>query len=272
MQQYIHLLTNGTIGLPTDLWVPSTSSVKPEDSRQIAVGLAQTFRNKFEVSVEGYYKTMTNLIEYKDGASFFSGGGDWESQIEFGNGWSYGLELFVQKKVGKTAGWIGYTLSWTERQFENLNFGEAFPFRYDRRHDLSIVLTQEISKNIDFSATWVYGTGNSVSLPIQRYAGPVSSLSGFFGGEIDYYESRNGFRMAPYHRMDVGINFHKQKKWWHRTWSVGAYNAYSRKNPFFLYSDTVYIVDENGVSQPKERLVQVSLFPIVPYLSYSFKF
>ena len=272
MQQYIHLLTNGTIGLPTDLWVPSTSQVKPEDSRQVAVGIAQTIRQKFEVSVEAYYKTMTNLIEYKDGASFFSGGGDWESQIESGRGWSYGLELFVQKKVGKTAGWIGYTLSWTERQFDNLNFGEVFPYRYDRRHDLSIVLTQEITKNIDFAATWVYGTGNAVSLPIQRYSGPSSTLSGFFGGEVQHYESRNGYRMAAYHRMDIGINFHKQRKWWDRTWSIGAYNAYSRQNPFFLYFDTTYELDENGVSQPKQSLVQVSLFPVVPYISYSFKF
>lgn len=272
MQQYIHLLTNGTIGLPTDLWVPSTSQVKPEDSRQVAVGIAQTIRQKFEVSVEAYYKTMTNLIEYKDGASFFSGGGDWESQIESGKGWSYGLELFVQKKVGKTAGWIGYTLSWTERQFDNLNFGEAFPYRYDRRHDLSIVLTQEITKNIDFAATWVYGTGNAVSLPIERYASPSSTLNGFFGGEIEYYESRNGYRMASYHRMDVGINFHKQRKWWDRTWSIGAYNAYSRKNPFFLYFDTSYTVDANGTTQPQQQLVQVSLFPVVPYISYSFKF
>lgn len=272
MQQYIHLLTNGTIGLPTDLWVPSTSLVKPEESRQVAVGIAQTIREKFEVSAEAYYKIMENLLEYKDGASFFSGGGDWESQIEFGRGWSYGFELFLQKKVGKTAGWIGYTLSWTERQFENLNFGEAFPYRYDRRHDISVVLTQEITKNIDFAATWVYGTGNAVSLPIERYSAPISNFNGFFGGEIQYYESRNGYRMAAYHRLDVGVNFHKERKFWERTWSIGAYNAYSRQNPFFLYFETTYELDANGVSQPQQQLMQVSLFPIVPYLSYSFKF
>ncbi|GAB5538201.1 MAG: TonB-dependent receptor [Salibacteraceae bacterium] len=272
MQQYIHLLTNGTIGLPTDLWVPSTSTVKPEDSRQVAIGLAQTLFDKYEISVEGYYKTMSNLIEYRDGASFFSGGGDWESQIEFGDGVSYGVELFFQKKVGKTAGWIGYTLSWTNRQFDNLNFGEPFPYRYDRRHDLSFVLTQDVTERIDFALTWVYGTGNAVSLPIVRYAAPESQLGDFFGGEIEYYESRNGFRMAAYHRLDFGLNFHKEKKFWKRTWSIGAYNAYSRKNPFFLYFEDAFELDPSGTPISNRNLVQVSLFPIIPYVSYSFSF
>lgn len=269
MQQYIHLLTNASIGLPTDLWVPSTDIVKPEDSRQVAAGLAYTFKNKYEISLEGYYKTMTNLIEYKEGAGFFTTGTSWEDQITFGDGWSYGAELFLQKKVGKTAGWIGYTLSWTQRQFEDLNFGEAFPYRYDRRHDISIVITQEINKQIDFAATWVYGTGNAVSLPISRYAAPDN---GFFGNEIYNYGSRNSFRMAAYHRLDVGVNLHKERKHWERTWSFGAYNAYSRKNPFFLYFQDNFNLDENGNAVTTKELIQVSLFPIVPYVTYSFKF
>lgn len=272
MQQYIHLLTNGTIGLPTDLWVPSTSKVKPEDSRQVALGVAQTFREKYEISIEGYYKTMSNLIEYKEGAGFFTTGTSWEDQIEFGRGWSYGAEFFLQKKVGKTSGWIGYTLSWTNRQFDNLNFGKPFPYRYDRRHDISIVFLQEINKRIDFAATWVYGTGNAVSLPVEKYLAPVSLLGGFYGGEIEYYENRNGYRMAAYHRLDVGFNFHKEKKYWKRTWSVGVYNAYSRKNPFFLYFREEYKLDKNGNGYLEKQLVSVSLFPIIPYISYSFEF
>lgn len=269
MQQYIHLLTNAGIGLPTDLWVPATDQVKPQYSRQVAAGIAQTLRNKYEISIEGYYKTMDNLIEYKDGASFFSGGADWQDQIETGSGLSYGAELFIQKKTGKTTGWVGYTLSWTIRQFENLNFGKPFPYRYDRRHDLSIVLAHEISEKVDVAATWVYGTGNAVSLPIERYAG-VSDNS-FFLNEIQYYEERNGYRMAAYHRLDLGVNFHKEKKYWKRTWSIGTYNTYSRNNPFFLYFDTVYDdIDPNG--EPRQQLIQVSLFPLIPYIAYSFEF
>jgi outer membrane receptor for ferrienterochelin and colicin len=271
MQQYIHLLTNATIGLPTDLWVPSTERIKPEYSRQIAAGLAYTFKETYEISLEGYYKWMSNLIEYKDGASFFNDAKNWQDQVEVGRGWSYGIEAFVQKKVGKTSGWIGYTLSWTERQFDNLNFGEPFPYRYDRRHDLSIVLTHEINENFDIGAAWVYGTGNAVSLPLESYLGASNGL-GFGGNQpIDYYESRNGYRMRAYHRLDFGANFHKKKKHWDRTISIGAYNAYSRRNPFFLYFQEEYFFDDLG-SYSIRNLTQVSLFPIIPYISYGFKF
>lgn len=273
MQQYIHLLTNAGIGLPTDLWVPATENVKPQYSRQVAVGIAQSFLEKFEISIEGYYKWMNNLIEYKEGASFFTGGTNWEDQVELGRGWSYGAELFLQKKVGKTTGWIGYTLSWTTRQFDNLNFGKPFPYRYDRRHDLSIVLVHEFNERIDVAATWVYGTGNAVSLPLERYAGldigPYSS--GFLSNEVQHFEERNGYRMAAYHRLDVGVNFHKKKKYWDRTWSIGAYNAYSRKNPFFLNFESQFNAPGSPNTESKQ-LVQYSLFPIIPYISYGFKF
>lgn len=272
MQQYIHLLTNGTVGLPTDLWVPSTAAVKPEDSKQVALGLAYTFREKYEISVEGYYKQMQNLIEYKEGAGFFSNGVGWQEQIAFGDGWSYGVEFFVQKKVGAFSGWAGYTLSWTNRQFEALNFGEPFPYRYDRRHDLSLVATYQINERVDVAATWVYGTGNAVSLPLEQYIAPSAGEFDFFPTGIDYYEGRNGYRMAAYHRMDVGINFTKERKRWKRVWSLGAYNAYSRRNPFFLYFEEEYTEDVDGNVQVERSLNQVSLFPIVPYVTYSFKF
>ena len=265
MAQFIHLLTNGTIGLPTDLWVPSTDQVKPQNSRQFAIGLAQTLKQKFEVSLEGYYKTMQNLIEYKEGASFFSVDKNWDEQIEFGQGNSYGAELLVQKKEGKTTGWIGYTLSWTNRQFDNLNFGKTYPFKYDRRHDISFVLVHQLKENIDVGVTWVYGTGNAVTLATQKY--PAASQVSFAGFDyfqtVQYFESRNDFRMPSYHRLDIGINFKKEKKWGERTWSFGAYNTYSRQNPFYLFFDT--IGDQTVVKQ-------VSLFPIIPFFAYSFKF
>ena len=265
MAQFIHLLTNGTIGLPTDLWVPSTDQVKPQNSRQFAIGLAQTVKQKFEVSLEGYYKTMQNLIEYKEGASFFSVDKNWDEQIEFGQGNSYGAELLVQKKEGKTTGWIGYTLSWTNRQFDNLNFGKTYPFKYDRRHDISFVLVHQLKENIDVGVTWVYGTGNAVTLATQKYPSANQFDCGGFNyvQPVQYFESRNDFRMPSYHRLDIGINFKKEKKWGERTWSFGAYNTYSRQNPFYLFFDT--IGDQTVVKQ-------VSLFPIIPFFAYSFKF
>ena len=158
MRQYIHLLSNSTVGLPTDLWLPATERVRPQQSRQFGVGLARQFKDQYEFSVEGYYKTMTNLIEYREGASFLVGFGeseDWQDKVEIGRGWSYGAELFVQKKRGRTTGWIGYTLSWTKRRFDRLNEGRTFPHRYDRRHDLALVLTRQLTPSTNFSLTWV---------------------------------------------------------------------------------------------------------------------
>jgi len=270
MQQYIHLLTNAGIGLPTDLWVPSTENVLPEESQQIAGGLAQTFRDQFEISVEGYYKWMQNLLEYKEGSSFFSTNADWEDQLEFGKGWSYGGEVFLQKKTGKTTGWIGYTLSWTMREFENLNFGKPYPYRYDRRHDFSIVVAHEFSEKFDIAATWVYGTGNAVSLPTERYMRAGTSP---YPQELEHFQERNGYRMRAYHRLDFGVNFHKQKKYWKRTWSFGTYNMYNRANPFFLQYETEYVYNAETQQYVEQRqLTQYSLFPIIPYVSYRFEF
>ena len=202
MQQYIHLLTNAGIGLPTDLWVPATANIGPQSSRQGALGFARTFRDKYEISLEGYYKDMSNVIEYKDGASYLSAAdADWQTKVEIGQGNSYGTELFIQKKIGKINGWVGYTLSWTNRQFDNINEGRWFPYRYDRRHDAKIAVSYLLNDKIDLGLTWVYGTGNAVTLPLDQYDGMVPP-----GGEISkvlYYESRNNFRMRDYHRLDI---------------------------------------------------------------------
>lgn len=278
MTQYIHLLTNSGIGLPTDLWVPSTAMIKPQKSVQYAVGFVYEILDGVELSLEAYYKEMDNLIEYKEGSSFFSMQGGWEDNLEFGEGNAYGLEFLVRKTVGKTSGWIGYTLSWANRRFDNISFGEWFPYRYDRRHDISIVLSQKISDNIVLGVTWVYGTGNAVTLPLEKY-GRLGTNNDYFreiGDPLDediyfnpvhYFETRNNYRMPSYHRLDVGINFNKDLKWGTRTWSVGVYNAYNRKNPFFLEFGTVYV--RNGPNT--SVLKQYSLFPIIPSISYSFK-
>ena len=263
MAQYLHLLTNAGIGLPTDLWVPPTADIKPQKAHQVAAGVARTLKKGYQINIEGYYKKMDHLLEYKDGASFLLNAGDWQNKVESGEGWSYGAEILFEKKTGKTTGWIGYTLSWTERQFENLNNGEKFPYRYDRRHDISVALTHKFNDRIDVGVVWVYGTGNAVTLPTERYR-PAQGFNTNFYREIGFIESRNNYRMPSYHRLDIGVNLHKETKYGSRTWSFGLYNAYSRQNPFFLYFSN----DAFG----NTRLTQLSIFPIIPSFSYNFKF
>ncbi len=273
MQQYLHLLSNSNIGLPTDLWVPTTDSIPPQSSHQIASGLAKTLFDDYLVSVEGYYKTMSNLIEYKEGASFFNTDADWENIVEIGKGWAYGAEVFVQKKSGKFTGWIGYTLSWSYRQFDNLNFGEAYFDRYDRRHDISIVASYKLNEKFDFSATWVYGSGNNVTLPTVKYMlydGGIGSMYDSWSGswvgayEIENYTHKNNFKEAAYHRLDLGMQYHKKHKHFNSVLSVGVYNAYNRKNPYFYY----FGEDANGNS----GLIRVSLFQFIPSIAYSVSF
>ncbi len=261
MTQYIHLLTNEGLGLPTDLWVPSTAFVTPQDSWQAALGFAKTFGTDYEVSIEGYYKKMYQLLSYKEGASYFSFT-DWEEKVEQGRGDSYGAEFFVQKKKGKTTGWIGYTLSWNNRIFENINSGEAYPFKYDRRHDVSVVVSHQFNDRISLSGTWVYGTGNSITLGEAKYISlNPNQVIDDNNNVVTVPSSKNNYRMGAYHRMDIGVDFTKQKKRYQRTFSIGMYNAYSRKNPFYIY-----------YSDYENTFKQVSLFPIIPYFTYSFKF
>lgn len=264
MVQYIHLLTNGGLGLPTDLWVPATDQIGPQDSWQVALGAAQTL-GEFEVSLESYYKEMDGLIDYKDGASFVNTSDDWESKVvSNGAGKSYGLELLIQRKVGRLSGWLGYTWSKTTRQFDELNFGKEFSYKYDRRHDVSLVGVFDINDNITVSGTWVYGTGNAISLPDSQF-GLYSGDMNFYTGAADYYPERNNFRMRAYHRMDIGVTHNKQKRRGVRSWSYGAYNVYNRRNPFFMSTQQT----EDSQSQ---EFVQYSLFPIIPYVTYSFEF
>jgi hypothetical protein len=264
MAQYLHLLTNAGIGLPTDLWVPVTENIKPQLAHQVAAGVSRQLSEVYEMTFETYYKSMDNLIEYQEGASFLGNARDWQSRVETGRGWSYGGELLLERKLGRTSGWIGYTLSWTERQFENLNFGQAFPYKFDRRHDVSIAVTHKFNERVDVGLVWVYGTGNALTLPTERYPGMNTGQYTFHGNEIGYIESRNNYRMPAYHRLDLGVNLRKPTRWGERIWSFGLYNAYSRQNPFYLY----FSYDR----QQNQRLTQISLFPIIPSVTYNFKF
>lgn len=268
MAQYINLLTNESLSLPTDLWVPSTARIKPQTSWQPAIGVAKTLWDEFEFSVEGYYKHMNNVISYKEGISFLGLENDWQDKVTQGDGESYGAELFLQKKRGRLTGWLGYTLSWTNRQFDEINSGKKYPFKYDRRHDLELVMSYELYEDVTVSATWVYGTGNSITLPIYHYDSPVvydAQNGGFYTREIESIGDKNSFRMAAYHRLDLSLEFYKKKKNYERTWVVGVYNTYNRPNPYFIYDG--YSSDGN-----QRAFRQVSLFPIIPSFAYKFKF
>ncbi|TDN40021.1 TonB-dependent receptor [Hymenobacter sp. UV11] len=266
--QYIHLLTNSGIGLPTDLWVPATATVRPQVAHQFSLGAARTLRYRgeaFEFSFETYYKPMQNLVEYREGASFLNTtDGDWQRQITSGRGWAYGGELFLQKKTGRTTGWVGYTLAWSNRQFAELNRGQIFPYKYDRRHDVSVVVIHHFSPTLTLSGTWVYGTGNATTLASGRYE---------VGGGVIFndYGDRNSYRMAAYHRFDLDLSKTKKKRWGEVVNSLSIYNVYSRRNPYYLYFDAA-LVELNGTVVQPASYKQVSLFPIIPSVSKAFKF
>lgn len=281
MNQYVHLLSNTGLGLPTDLWVPTTDRVAPQQSSQVAMGFAKDLATPgLALTLEGYYKKMNNIISYKEGSSFISLDGananelNWEDNVTAGKAWSYGAEFMVQKKTGKLSGWVGYTLSWTKWRFPELNFGKTFYPRYDRRHDISVVGIYELSKRVTLSATWVYGTGNALTLPVSRFTTYrnwyfLDGQSNGFANTTTEYGEKNSFRAEAYHRMDIAIQFHKKKKRHERTWEFGLYNAYNRRNPFF------YNIDRKQGSKPNEFvnvLTRYSLFPILPSFSYNFKF
>jgi hypothetical protein len=265
MTQYIHLLSNLGIGLPTDLWVPSTKIVVPEQSYLLSAGGAYNLKKEFEFSIETYYKKMDGLIEYQEGASYLNIESDWQTKVESGSGTSYGAEFFVQKKQGKWNGWLGYTLSWADRKFPFLNGGKTYPYRYDRRHDVELVLNYKFKPNKEFSFTWVYATGSAVTLPRLKYPQYEQQPHyGFYGNTIKYYGGINNFRMNAYHRLDIGYTTTKKTKWGERSWNIGLYNAYSRPNPFFI--DIGYDKNHN------RKFIQYSLFPIIPSIAYRFKF
>ncbi|WP_139924467.1 TonB-dependent receptor [Hymenobacter sp. DG01] len=266
--QYIHLLTNSGIGLPTDLWVPATAKVKPQKAQQFSVGAARTVRIKdedYEFSLEGYYKPMRQLIEYREGASFLgTTDNNWQEKVTSGDGWAYGGELFLQKKSGRTTGWIGYTLAWSKRRFPDLNQGRIFPYKYDRRHDASLVIIHHFSPTLTLSGTWVYGTGNAVTLGQGRF-----QLGDY--QEYEDYGGRNSYRMRAYHRMDLDLSRTKKKKWGEVVNSISLYNAYSRRNPYYLYFQRGYL-DQYGNVERKATYKQISLFPIIPSFSKAFRF
>ena len=262
-RQYIHLVSNSGTTLPTDVWVPSTLLVKPQLSWQYATGIFKNFKeNMWETSIEVYYKSMQNQIEYKEG--YTPSIKDPEEEFVFGKGWSYGAEFFINKTKGKFTGWIGYTLAWSWRKFPDLNSGNKYPAKFDRRHDLSVVGIYELNPTWKFSAVFVYATGNATSLPEKFYL--------IEGVLTQQYSRINQYRLAAYHRLDLSATYSpipKKERKIKGSWIFSLYNAYSRKNPYFYYYDqtgSAFL----GTLQVQAK--QVSLFPVIPSVTYNFKF
>ncbi|RNI28355.1 TonB-dependent receptor [Rufibacter immobilis] len=267
MYQYVHLISNSGASLPTDIWYPSSPGVRPQRSDQYTLGLTKLYKDKYLFSTEAYYKKMNHQLDLRDGAQIF-GNNELEQEFVFGSGESYGQEFYVEKKDGKTTGWIGYTLSWSNRTFPDINNGKTFPTRFDRRHDLSIVAIQEVSKRVSATATFVYGTGNAFSLPVQRFI--FQDVPGEDYTVIPVYPERNSFRLAAYHRLDLGLVLKLRPKRGSSDLTFSVYNAYNRRNPYFVYFETLQEEDSDLITGFVAK--QVSLFPVIPSVTYNFKF
>ncbi len=257
--QYLHILSNATTSSPTDIWVPSSNNVKPQIANQVALGYFRNFNdNMFEFSLETYYKTLENQIDYKNGANIFLNP-DVEAELEYGKGVAYGAEFYLHKQTGRLTGWISYTLSRSLRTFANINEGNQYPAKQDRIHDIAIVGMYDITKKIKVSANWVYNTGSAVTFPSGSYI--VDNV------KVPYYTERNGYRMPAYHRLDVGVTWYrKQTEKRESSWNFSCYNAYGRQNAYSI------AFQQNKDNPAKTEALQTALFRWVPSITYNFKF
>lgn len=260
--QPLHQISMASITLPTDVWIPSTDLIKPQQGHHFSLGLFKNFRkNTIETYIDAYYKIMNNLAEYKDGLDFASMMGNQDQMYTFGRGRSYGAEFFISKTDGRFHGFIGYTLSFTQRQFDDLNNGAWFYAKYDRRHDVSINLNYDIiPKKLTVSLIWIYATGNTMTIPVGYY---------FFNGRLlTEFSDRNAYRMPAYHRLDLSVNWQiVKKKHFETGLNFSIYNVYNRKNPFYIYFNTTLA----NSSELQTKAYKVSLFPIIPTITWNFK-
>ena len=272
MTQYVHLLKTANVALPTDMWLPVSDNIKPMRAKQSSLGIEWSIKKGLFFSVEGYHKKLEGILDVKAESSFFDYSLNWEELLVSGSGVSDGIELLLQKKSGDLSGWLGYTYSETYNKFDELNNGKAFPASTDRRHDISMFLSYQFNKKVDGGITWMFGSGTPISLPSDKYYAPDLPTAQYeeSTGYNMLISERNGYRMPNFHRMDIGFNFKKKKKWGMRIWSTGIVNVYGRQNPFFLYFDDNKNV-ETGDSY--WSLKQFSLFPFpLPYIRYTIKF
>ena len=243
------------VALPTDLQLPSSTRIKPEIADQVALGYFRNFKNNlYESSLEVYYKDMQNQIEFRNGADLFANPFI-ERELVFGKGWSYGAELFVRKTKGKTTGLISYTLSWSKRQFDEINSGEEFFASIDRRNVFNAVVTQKFNKRWTLSATWSYADGNAVSFPTGKME--------LDGQTVAIYSEKNAYRMPANHHLDLSASFIKSER---SEWNFSIYNVYARKNPW------IYSFRESETNPGQMQAVKLYLFSIIPSITWNFKF
>ena len=291
MSQCVHLLTSSQIALPTDLWVPITKNIEPETADQYSVGAYCTKLKGWEFSVEGYYKELHNVLEYKDGMSFYGFSGKWQDMVAMGEGKSKGIEILAKRTEGKATGWISYTLSKADRDFDadsQVNFGKPFPFAYDRRHNIGIVYSQKINDHIDIDANWTFFSGAHATISLSKenimLPNDVTQKTYWNGQDyvidpsnsetIDYVENRNNYELPASHILCVGINFHKQKKHCERIFNISVYNAYNAKNPNFAFSRVKEEYNPADPSNPKYKHVlrKITILPIIPSFTFTYKF
>ncbi len=273
MQQNLHYVSYSGSSLPTDLWLPATKDFRPEQALQANLSYRSNLnlaKIPFELTVEGFYKDLKNLLDFKEGISFYSTSA-LETKLEKnGRGHMYGFEFMLEKSSGKTTGWIAYTWSKNMRQFDNINDGKEYPFKYDRRHNISLIVNHEFSKRIQFTASWVYSTGNAITMS-QGYYNQLDIVNSNINdgimynlGQAQLYTEKNGYRMPAYHRMDISIQFKKDMLNGQRIWSFSIYNVYNHMNPFYLFYDK----NDQGVT----TLHQLTIFPFIPAFNYQFRF
>ena len=278
MAQYVHLLSSSQISLPVDLWVPITKDIRPVTSDQYSAGIYFDGLKGWEFSLEGYWKAMNNILEYKDGTLMLGTSDGWEKRVEMGRGTSRGVELLIQKTAGKTTGWLAYTLAKSDRHFPNgsINNGLPFPYKYDRRHALDISIDHKFNERWNINAVWSFATGGTTTVPVREISvlRPDSQTGDWtYLPTAQYVDHRNNFRIPPSHRLNLGVNYHKKKRHGESVWNLSVYNVYNQMNPNFVFMDYGSDYDENGnYTGTSLKMNKITILPILPSLSYTFNF
>jgi len=274
MSQYVHLLSSSQITLPVDLWVPITRNIRPETADQFSLGLYFGGLPGWNFSVEGYYKAIRNVLEYKEGAVFLFDSSGWESKVEVGSGRAMGVELFIEKTTGKTTGWLGYTLAKSDRLFPSINHGQRFPYRYDRRHSVNLVVNHRFNEKFDISLAWNFASGGVTTLPERRI---VASSPAGEPRYVDLVSSRNNFRLPASHTLNLGFNFHRRHTRGESIWNLSVYNVYNHMNPTLVQKENnESVISRYQADGPAEwqlihevRIKKITLLPIFPSIGYT---
>lgn len=270
MTQYVQQVSVSYLSLPTDYWMPVTEIYAPPASDQLSIGGYYTYHNRWNVSVEGWYKHMSNLLDYREGVGQLSSARSWNDKLTTGTGESYGVDVLVEKNFGHWAGFLGYGLMWTDRYFPKLNRGAHFPSKYDNRHKLNVALSYRPSRRWEFNAAWTYMTGSLITLALENYHYEVPNklaprFPDYYNQTMEHVRKKNNYRLPDFHRLDLGINYYRfhKRSGAQSIWTLSVYNAYNQHNP-------VVVARKNDYDYPTFRLI--SLFPIIPSFTYTYRF